>query len=346
MNQQLNKTDCVTIILVTYNYISYIEQCLHSIFLSSFKNFKLIIIDNNSTDGTYEYIKKNYPKLYCIRSNINIGYGCANNRGIFMATTEYILITNGDIIIESTCIENLLKIIKKDANIATVGSKLLKIRLDKNKKPIKTNIIDSLGINFNKNHSFTEIGANEEDLGQYDQINEIFGVTGAFFLARKSAFENIKLNVDNNKDSYFDKDYFMYKEDVDLAWRLRLKGYKSVFVSNAIAYHFRAIKFENKKISDFNIIKNRRKKNAFLNYLSYRNHLFTIIKNIHIKNLICYFHYIFLYEFKKIVYIFLFEPKTLKAIYDIITNYKILKKKRKLIFIKNVPSVNIKRWIK
>jgi len=320
----------VTIIIVTWNSIKYLPDCLKSIFEQTFRDFSVIIIDNGSIDDTVNYIKKNYPQIFIKENQENIGFAKANNQGISLANSEYALLCNQDIILEKDFLEKALQTIKSDQKIASVGGKLLKIQdLPVSKKP---DIIDSCGIKASKSHYFKEIGANKKDQGQYNKLNEVFGISGALVLFKKQALEQIKF-----QEEYFDENYFSYKEDIDLAWRLRLAGYKSICNPNAVAYHVRSIsKLTGRKIRPVSI-----------NQLSYKNHLLTIIKNQTLLNLVIYFPFILFFEIKKIIYILLLEQSTLISLLEYFKQIPSALKKRKFIMLnKKVSSKEIRKWFK
>jgi len=146
-------------------------------------------------------------------------------------------------------------------------------------------------------------------------------------------------------DIPFDKDFFAYKEDVDLAWRLKLAGYQSVYNPSARAYHRRAVARKT-DLSDKGTITNRWGKTALANYLSYRNHLWMLIKNEGYLRI--FFHpVIWWYELKKIIYLLFKEPNTRKALPEIVKQIPKMSQKRKRIKqIKSIKNQDLKKWFK
>jgi len=319
-----------TIIIPTWNSKKYLPFCFNSIFEQTNKDFSIAVIDNGSTDGSVEFIKENYPKTLVIQNSKNLGFAHAINQGIKMSKGEYVLLCNTDIILEPNFLEQALATIKKDQKIASVGGKLLKAKWspDELPKPIKTDIIDSLGILISKSHKTEEI--NKETRGE--QEKEVFGISGALVLLRKSALEDIKY-----KEEYFDESFFSYKEDVDLAWRLKLAGYKAVINPKAIAYHFRGVSQEDER-------KNRPK---LINQLSYKNNLLTIIKNQTLANLIIYSPHILARELAKLIYFLILEQSTLKVIPKFINQLpNALNKRKHILSNKKNSNKQIRRWFK
>lgn len=265
------KSNLVSLVIINYNNKDYLNRCLKSIFNQSYKMLEIIFIDNESKDGSFEYMEKEYSNesILLIKNTINNGYAGAANQGINMANGEFIMIINPDIVMEEDFVENLVQYMLKDLTCGAITGKLLKYDFVKDKK---LNYIDSAGIEMYKSTRCIDRGQNELDQGQYDKTEEVFGVCGAAPMYRKSALEKIKY-----KNEYFDEDFFAYKEDVDLSWRLNLVGEKNIYYPKAIAYHGRALGRSEKGVLNF--IKHRKKQSEFLRGISYRNHLMMLEKN-------------------------------------------------------------------
>ena len=178
------------------------------------------------------------------------------------------IIANPDIVFGENYIEKCIKKFEEDATIGAVTGKLLKYDFDTDKK---LNVIDSVGISFNHYRQGIDIGQNEVDEGKYEKDRRVFGVCGAAAVFKRDALEKIKINRE-----YFDNDFFAYKEDIDICWRLNLYGFKCYYVHDAIAYHGRGM---NSSKGIINTIKNRKSQSEFLKGISFRNHYLMLIKN-------------------------------------------------------------------
>jgi GT2 family glycosyltransferase len=325
----------LSINLVTWNGDRFIEDCLYSLLNQTYKDFSIIIIDNGSTDRTLEIVNERFPHLSVIRHKENIGFCRAHNQAIHWSKSDYVLCLNQDIILEPDFLEKMVQFMDKTPLCASLTGKVL--RKQENEK---TKYIDTLGLKIQKNFSVVEIGAGEQDANQYDSIKEVFGISGAVPMYRRKALEEIIY-----KQEYFDEDFFSYKEDIDLAFRFRCANWQSFYNPLAVAYHDRSVGAEKEKLSNFQIIKNRRKKSKFANRLSYRNHLFFIYKNIPSFKLKIFWP-VFWYEFLKFFYILIFEFKTIGAWTTFFRLKPVLKAKRQVIQKnKRVSDDELLKWI-
>src|SRR3989338_4533015 len=186
MKDLMNKLQpLVSINLLTYNGLKFLEPCVNSV------------------------LRQSYPNI------------------------EFLICLNQDAVLTETFVERALKPFH-DSEVAAVQGKVMRLKEKKGNDFELNGLIDSAGLVMLKNRRIISRGQGEKDRGQYEQAREIFGVDGAVPVYRKSALEDVKI-----KDEYFDEDFFMYKEDVDLAWRLRLAGWKAVYEPKAVAHHFR-----------------------------------------------------------------------------------------------------------
>jgi len=268
----MSKVDLISLIIINYNNKSYLKRCINSILNQSYKNLEIIFIDNESKDNSFDYMKEEYSNedILLIRNNSNNGYTGAANQGIKISHGKYVMILNPDIIMEPDFIEKMYNCIDKDYSIGAVSGKLLKYDFENNKK---LNYIDSTGIIMFKSTRCVDRGQNEEDVGQYNKVEQIFAVCGAAPLYRRVALEMIKID-----DEYFDEDFFCYKEDIDLSWRLNIAGYKNMYNYEAIAYHGRAVSI-GKKEGIFKLIAEKKNQSKFLRGISVRNHIMMVYKN-------------------------------------------------------------------
>ncbi len=335
------KSKKVSINIVTWNSITYLPDCLKSIFDQSFKDFQVLVIDNGSNDGTVDYIEKNYPEVKILRNIHNLGYSRAHNQGLKLSKSDYILIMNPDVILTKNYLFELYKNAEKMKVYSAFTGKIYKFhfKIDELKEIVFTDIIDSVGIKVDRNRNFINLGENEKDTGQFKEKKDVFGISGGLLFLRKKDVELLNIN-----NEYFDEDFFVYKEDIDLAWRMNINGLKSVFIPEAFAYHHRqADQTEVKNIKS--IRKNRRKKSNMINYYSTRNHFFLMVKNDFLKNYFKDFLFITWRELKRFFYILLFEFSSLKSYLNFFKLLPKMIKKRKMILKDKKSANNFRKWL-
>ncbi len=306
----------VTIGLITYNSFKYIQPCLRSLLSQDYKNIEIIILDNNSTDQSVEEIKTFFPQIKILFQDKNRGFGAGQNKIIQESTGEFYLCANIDVFFEENFISELVKELRNKPNYGSIGGKLKLWNFElvspitkNNKEHSQTNFIDSVGIKIWSNHKFEDIGQGTVDCGQFDKATDVFGVTGAAVLFRRKALEDIAFINEFNKSEFFDESMFLYKEDIDIAYRLQWAGWKSCYIHTAIAYHDRSVRSGKNKL--FDILRNRDKKSGMVKKMSYLNHHILLKKNFSPHFSWAIKHQTFLYNTKIFFYLLFFETGTL-----------------------------------
>jgi len=225
----------LSIIIVSYNTRKLTEQCLTSVIRSlkgSDIRYEIIVVDNVSTDGTREMLKKKFPKVKTILNRQNVGFGRGNNQGIRVASGEYLFLLNTDTIILNDAIGKLLAFGKQHPN-AFIGPKLL--------NPDKTPQ-SSCGPFFSLPVVFAALFLKGDYIGltrwSPDRARRVDWISGAAILAPKKLFMSGLL---------FDEQIFMYMEEVDLLMRARNKGYQTYFYPRSMIVHFGAASSTDKK---------------------------------------------------------------------------------------------------
>jgi len=261
---------------------------------------------------------------------------------IYPSEAEYLLLLNQDIYLKNTVLEDLSNFLDNNKDVSAVSPRLMYWDFNNIKKSLDlsfSNKIDSLGLQVFRNRKVIEIGSGKEwRESNNDRKKEVFGVSGALPMYRVS---NLK-EVSFSDNYFFDSLYHSYKEDVDLAYRLRVVGYKAFILLNTIAYHDRSAKSIKK--GNINALKNKKKQSDLIQYHSYKNHLMTIYKNEYWQNFLLDFVFIIWYELKKFFYYLLFNKKVLKGYKEIWKNRKILKRHRNEI--KKINYREIRKWFK
>jgi GT2 family glycosyltransferase len=335
------KASEVLIQIVTWNSRFFIENCLNSVFEQTYQDFSVLIIDNASRDKTVDFVREKYGErknLFIMENARNLGFAAAHNQGFNITQSKFILVLNPDVVLPEDFLKKMTQFMKSKQRLGSCSPKLLKMRFFQDEIKIttsKTKIIDSAGLLLFKNGRIVDRGEGEEDRGQYDQIATAFGGSGACVFYQRRALEDVKMPMARGYE-YFDQDFFAYKEDVDLAWRLNLRNWKNFYFPGAQAYHFRA-----------GAPRSRRKKQpAYVNFYSFRNHLWLLIKNLHFSLGIKYFFSIVFYQLSKNLYLFFTQPKVWgQSELSFWRGFsKMLKKRRYILRKAKVPPASIKNW--
>jgi len=202
----------VSVIIVNYNGKELLEKCLESLFKVDYDNFEVIVVDNNSTDGTIEFVTKKYPSVIMVKLDTNKGFAEPNNMGTKIAKGKYFLFLNNDTIVTPNFISEMIKTMKKDKQIAICQSLLLK---PDGSIDSSGDFIDKLGVVYNSKT-------------RPNKIREISSARGASMLVRRNVFEKV---------GGFDEKFFVSFEDVDLSWRTWILGYRVILIPTSIVYH-------------------------------------------------------------------------------------------------------------
>ncbi len=296
----------VHIQLVSWNGEKYIPYLFESLRAQKFTDWELFVLDNGSADKTFGLISEESKKLsqptQLIQKVKNIGFAPGHNelfRAALKTDAEYILLLNQDMCLDASFLEKLVFFCDAHPDVGAASGRLMKWAF-----PQKTEIIDSLGLKTFRSHRVIDMDGghtwDEED--DVDAL-EVFGVSGALPLYRTEALREVAY-----EGEIFDEDFFSYKEDVDLAWRLKLAGWFAFTVLDAFAYHDRSASGP-KNLSDKAARENRKFKSKLANFYSYRNHICMLIKNFHPVSFWGEILPTAWYECKKVVYLTFVDPR-------------------------------------
>lgn len=230
MNQAL-ADPLVSIIILNYNGADVVTNCVQSVLATEYSNFEVIFVDNASVDGSYQSIVNQFGKdrrLVFVRNNVNQGFAEGNNVGLKYAKGSYITLLNNDTEVEKDWLIETIKVGESDPKIGIIQSKLF---FWYNREILESagSFIDKAGYGFERGFV---IGKD-----MYNTVDEVFYANGAAVTIKKKALEKL---CTTTRLELFDADYFFAYEDVDLSWRMRLAGYKTVIAPKSIVYHRRS----------------------------------------------------------------------------------------------------------
>lgn len=329
-----HKKPSIVVGIATYNSEKYIRYCLESLFAQEYPHFEVVVFDNNSQDYTVDIIQEHFPQVKVLESIENIGFARAHNEILRYTESDFYACLNVDMIFEKSFLSQLVHSIEQKPLIASSGGKIKRWDYDamdsypeQDEERGKTNFIDSVGIRILKSHRFEDIGQNEVDYGQYETPHEMFGVSGAAVLYRRKALEDIAFVNEEGVKEYFDESMFLYKEDLDLAYRLQWAGWKSFYTPHAICYHDRTVPIITN--SSFHIIRNRSQKDKRVNRYSYLNHQILLQKNFSDSFSFDVKKTTGMYNMKVFFYILIFETELLSEWWRFFRLQKLIRMKRK-----------------
>ncbi len=312
----------VAVNIVTWNGKEFLPFLLQSLRDQTVQPKRILVIDNGSIDGTLELLRE-WPTIHVLRNNRNLGFAHAHNQGISLSDAEAVLIVNQDLILDSRCIERLVASLERDPTLGSVCPLIYRFSFsnDEVRTPIMSDTVDAAGLSIKRSRQAVNRGEGTKHVQFPPQT---FGAPGVLALYRKDALNDVAWNHE-----YFDDDFFAYKEDVDLAWRLRWAGWSCAYVESARAYHYRSVAHHND--SFIKVLRERPSRSPLYRTLSYRNHVLTMYKNETWRTFLPHIHLILAYEFQRFAYLLLREWRTLSAIPQILRLIPRMADKRKTI---------------
>ncbi len=254
--------DVVSVTIVTYNSGRFIKRCLESVLAQRYPAAEIIVVDNASTDGTTDILEQFEDRCKVIYNRENVGFAAAQNQAILLSSGDWVLTLNPDVLLASNFIHSLVEAGRLDPQIGSVCGKLLTMTATfaLPEKPL----VDSTGIYFTPMLRHLDRGSQEVDNGHFLNREYVFGATAAAALYRRTMIDDISHNGE-----FFDPDFFVYREDADVAWRAQLYGWRCLYTPHARGYHVRNV-----------LPGNRRALPPAINMHSVKNRYLMRIKNI------------------------------------------------------------------
>lgn len=211
----------VSVIVLNWNGMQFIEACLGSVLRQTYPNFELIVVDNASTDGSLELIQQQFPEVTLLPSATNTGFGGGNNLGIALSKGAYIAVLNNDAEVDPGWLQEMVTAAESDPQVGMCAPKILSMADRRTIDSVGGLLIYADGIGRGR-------GRLEPDNGQYDRLPDILVPSGCSALYRRTMLDAVGL---------FDEEFFAYCEDTDLGLRCRLAGWKAISVPTAVVYH-------------------------------------------------------------------------------------------------------------
>ncbi len=366
-----------------HNGEKYIRQCLDSVLAQSYQHgfIELNILDNNSTDSTLERVRlwtmdygleqflkpesewlssivsKPLAGFSLIRSTKNLGMWPGQEELLKHSRGEYVIVLSVDVILYPDFIKNAVEAMARDHQIGALQAKVYKFelsQLETRNSKLETNIIDTVGFQIYRSRRIINIGHGEADQDQYNEPKEIFAVEGAVPVFRRQALEDCRLV--SQGDKIIDPDFFWYGDDLDIAWRMRIFGWKQVYAPSVIAWHDRKTTkvlaggwrelFRSRNLLPKSYLSIRGSVPMFKRRLGWRNTTLTIIKNDFASDLWCDSYYIIWRQLQIWGYFLLFEPAMFLEIFNLAKLLpRMLKRRSEIMKKSKVSAGEFRRWI-
>ena len=227
----------LSIIIVNYNTRDLLRDCLRSVFASQGDfSYEVIVVDNCSPDDSVEMVRREFPQVNLIVSEINGGYAYANNLGLRQARGNYVLLLNADTVLPTTALQDMLAFMEEHPDAGVAGPKL--VLADGRLDLACRRSFPTLDIAFYRLIGLSKRYPDSPRYNRYnlgyldpDQVAEVDSVVGAFMLIRREALEQA---------GFLDERFFMYAEDIDLCYRIKVEhGWKVYYNPSVVVIHYK-----------------------------------------------------------------------------------------------------------
>lgn len=216
-----------SVIIVTWNGLKHLTRFLPSVLKTDYEDFEIILADNASSDGSIEWVQKNYPNVKIASFDDNYGYTGGNNRAVPHADKEILIFLNNDVQVHPDWLKGLNIAFEKDDQVAAAQPKIRSYN-----EPdffeyagAAGGFLDKLGYPFCRGRLLDTL---EKDTGQYDDDIEITWASGAALAIKKDVFEEL---------GGFDEDFQFHMEEIDLCWRTLNAGHRIVYTHESTVFH-------------------------------------------------------------------------------------------------------------
>ena len=245
----------IAIVILNWNGLKFLEQFLPSVIQYS-EGAEIIVADNNSTDGSIQFTKDNFGDVRIIKIDTNEGYSKGYNTALAQVKAEYYVLLNSDVEVTAGWLHPIIALMASDPLIAACQPKIKSYHQREyfEYAGAAGGFIDKYGYPFCRGRIFDQL---EKDLGQYNDVQEIFWATGACLFIKSEVYWQM---------TGLDDDFFAHMEEIDLCWRIRNAGYKIFYYGLSEVFHVGGGTLD--------------KSSPTKTYLNFRNGLSLLYKNL------------------------------------------------------------------
>ncbi len=247
----------VAVVILNWNGLELLKSFLPEVVnYSNVEGAEVIVADNNSTDGSLNFVKEQFPQVRIVLMDKNYGFAGGYNKALNQIDAEYFLLLNSDVAPGKDWLPPLLKVLESDKDIAACSPKIKSYKESQQFEYAGAagGFIDRYGFPYCRGRIFDVV---EKDEGQYEETIPVFWGSGAALLIRSEIYKS---------SGGLDEDFFAHMEEIDLCWRVKNRGYKIVSVSQSEVYHLGGGTLN--------------QQNSHKTYLNFRNNLFMLVKNL------------------------------------------------------------------
>lgn len=299
----------VAVQIVTYHSAADISACLDAVLAQTYAVAEIVVVDNGSGDETVSVLQTYQEKITLIRNSNNAGFTGAHEQALsYQADVDYVLMLNPDVTLAADFIERIVHVLDADDTIGMATGKLYQSRQSRH--------LDTTGLVMHRNFRAFDRGMGVYDRGQYDERTAIFGVSGAAAMYRYQMIRDVSVD-----GLFFDQHFFAYKEDVDVAWRAALFGWRAVFVPDAVGEHPRGWGSQRRR-SDIPL---------FIRRHSYINRYYMLRKQVLVSQLLYHLPFWLSYDLAVLLRLAVSEPRVLGAWRQFFQHGSILRRQRAII---------------
>ncbi len=332
----------LAVVIVTYNCAEFIPELFATLAAQTRQPDDIIVVDNASTDHTVELVRQVCPTAKLFPQLKNLDFSAGVNLGIQSTHSNLVLLLNPDLTLAPDAIEQLMIVLLRDEHCGAVAPKLQRLSLGIVPTSTDVPVLDSMGIVGSRRRQFTNLGEGQTDHGQYD-LQVPFGLAGTALLVRRSALDDIAEHGGGGEHEYLDEDFVAYKDDIDLSYRLRHRGWGLLVVPKAIMQHHRTAR----ELTDQSAVVATayRQRSVRIKRYSLRNQWWVLLKNEPWQNLLLDLPWILWYEMMKLTFIVVFDPRVSFGIADYLKGLSRMLKKRQAILSSSVISAKtLRAW--
>lgn len=246
----------VAVVILNWNGKNLLEKFLPSVVKHSAEDADIYVADNNSTDDSIDFLKRNFPQVKIVQNDVNGGFAKGYNDALQRIEADIYALVNSDIEVTENWLKPVISSFVQDETLAVVQPKILDYKKKETFEYAGAGggFVDFMGYPFCRGRVFMDL---EQDSGQYNDSTEIFWASGACFFIKSKLFHQL---------GGFDEQYFAHQEEIDLCWRVQNEGYRIMYVGASTVYHVGGATL--------------RESHPHKTFLNFRNSLFTISKNV------------------------------------------------------------------